>query len=147
MQAQLRRLAQGRQHNHAQHAADLLRQARAGPDVAECIRFRELPQRTIEVVGALLALLEVGVPQHFFQKLAAVLALVIGSHGCPPQLATRKCMTSPSATTYSFPSSRILPASLAATSPPRPAKSSYEIVSARMKPFSKSVWMMPAACG
>ena len=34
------------------------------------------------------------------------------------QLAKRKCITSPSLTTYSLPSSRILPASLAPTSPP-----------------------------
>src|SRR5687768_3603086 len=59
----------------------------------------------------------------------------------------RNSITSPSCTTYSLPSARILPASLAPASPPKATKSSKAIVSARMKPRSKSVWMTPAASG
>ncbi len=54
---------------------------------------------------------------------------------------------SPSHTVYSLPSTLILPASLTADSEPSVTKSSYLITSARMKPFSKSVCIMPAACG
>src|SRR5690606_37849785 len=59
----------------------------------------------------------------------------------------RKCITSPSFTTYSFPSTRSLPAALAPASPLYWMKSSKAITSARMKPFSKSLWITPAACG
>src|SRR5690606_13865832 len=59
----------------------------------------------------------------------------------------RKCTTSPSWTMYSLPSRRHLPASLAPCSPLYWMKSSYAMTSARMNPFSKSVWMTPAACG
>ena len=41
-----------------------------------------------------------------------------GRLGAPSQVAMRKCMTSPSWTTYSLPSTRIRPFSLAPTSPP-----------------------------
>src|SRR5690606_10956198 len=58
-----------------------------------------------------------------------------------------KCIISPSHTTYSLPSTDILPASLQACSEPYFRKSSYLITSARIKPFSKSVWITPAACG
>lgn len=50
-----------------------------------------------------------------------------------------KCMTSPSCTTYSLPSTPIFPASLTACSEPYFTKSSYLITSARINPFSKSV--------
>ena len=46
-----------------------------------------------------------------------------------------------------LPSRRRRPASLAPASPLYLMKSSYAMVSARMKPFSKSVWMTAAACG
>lgn len=51
----------------------------------------------------------------------------------------RKCSTSPSRTTYVLPSVRSFPVSRAFASPPQAMKSSYAMVSARMKPFSKSV--------
>lgn len=51
----------------------------------------------------------------------------------------RKCITSPSLTMYSFPSTRSFPASLTLASEPYCEKSSNEITSARMNPFSKSV--------
>ena len=54
---------------------------------------------------------------------------------------------SPSWTTYSFPSMPSLPAARQAASDLSSTKSSYLITSARMKPFSKSVWMTPAALG
>lgn len=56
----------------------------------------------------------------------------------------KKFNISPSCTTYSFPSARIFPASLQACSPPNFTKSSNEIVSARIKPRSKSEWIIPA---
>jgi len=56
-----------------------------------------------------------------------------------------KCMTSPSCTTYSFPSTRMSPFSFTAASLPRRSRSSTCITSALMKPRSKSVWMTPAA--
>ncbi len=56
-------------------------------------------------------------------------------------------MMSPSCTTYSFPSLASLPAARQAASLRSVTKSSYLMTSARMKPFSKSVWITPAACG
>lgn len=63
------------------------------------------------------------------------------------QTLKRKCSTSPSCTRYSLPSRRKRPASRAPASPRCLMKSSKPIVSARMKPFSKSVWITAAACG
>jgi hypothetical protein len=57
----------------------------------------------------------------------------------------RKCITSPSRTTYSLPSMASFPASRAFDSPPSLMKSSHQMTSALMNPFSKSVWMTPAA--
>ena len=57
----------------------------------------------------------------------------------------RKCITSPSLTIYSFPSTRSFPASLTFASEPYVSKSVKAITSARIKPFSKSEWMTPAA--
>uniref|UniRef100_A0A182V1R3 Uncharacterized protein n=1 Tax=Anopheles merus TaxID=30066 RepID=A0A182V1R3_ANOME len=45
------------------------------------------------------------------------------------------------------PCCRYLPAAFAAASLPSSLKSAKCITSAMMKPFSKSVWMRPAACG
>ena len=55
------------------------------------------------------------------------------------QTLNLKCSTSPSRTRYSLPSSRSRPASRAPDSPLYLMKSSYAMVSARMKPRSKSV--------
>mmetsp|Transcript_606 Transcript_606/g.1393 ORF Transcript_606/g.1393 Transcript_606/m.1393 type:complete len:226 (-) Transcript_606:549-1226(-) len=56
-------------------------------------------------------------------------------------------MTSPSCTTYSLPLALNFPAALQAASPPCFLMSSKDMVSAMMKPFSKSVWITPAAWG
>jgi hypothetical protein len=64
---------------------------------------------------------------------------------CSTQTLNLKCMTSPSRTTYSLPSMPILPTSRALASPPSFTKSSHQMTSALMKPFSKSVWMAAAA--
>jgi integrase len=56
-----------------------------------------------------------------------------------PHTLNRKCMTSPSRTTYSLPSIPSLPDSRALDSPPSFTKSSHQTTSALMKPFSKSV--------
>ena len=56
-------------------------------------------------------------------------------------------MMSPSWTTYSLPSVASFPAALTALSLPSVTKSSYLMTSALMNPFSKSVWMTPAALG
>ena len=53
--------------------------------------------------------------------------------------------TSPSATTYSLPSERTRPFSFAAAMEPFAFKSSKAMTSARIKPRSKSVWILPAA--
>src|SRR5690606_40523685 len=63
------------------------------------------------------------------------------------QTLNRKCRISPSWTRYSLPSRRMRPASRAPASPRYLMKSSKAMVSARMKPFSKSVWITAAACG
>lgn len=55
------------------------------------------------------------------------------------QVAKRKCMMSPSFTTYSLPSNRKHPASLTAASLLNFIRSSKLKTSALMKPFSKSV--------
>lgn len=55
-----------------------------------------------------------------------------------PYTLKRKWIISPSLTIYSLPSKRTLPASFAATILPLANKSSYETVSARIKPLSKS---------
>ena len=54
---------------------------------------------------------------------------------------------SPSWTTYSFPSERSRPFSLAAATLPQAIISSKLMVSARMKPRSMSEWIFPAAWG
>ena len=54
---------------------------------------------------------------------------------------------SPSLTTYSLPSDRSSPFSLAAATLPQAIISSKLMVSARMKPRSISEWILPAACG
>ena len=54
---------------------------------------------------------------------------------------------SPSLTTYSLPSERSSPFSLAAATLPQAIISLKLIVSARMKPRSMSEWILPAACG
>ena len=54
---------------------------------------------------------------------------------------------SPSCITYSLPSSRTRPFSLAAAMEPQAMRSSKATTSARMKPRSKSVWIFPAAWG
>ena len=54
---------------------------------------------------------------------------------------------SPSCTLYSLPSLLSLPNSLALLSPLHSIKSSYETVSALIKPFLKSVCILPAASG
>ncbi len=55
------------------------------------------------------------------------------------QFPTRKCMMSPSRGAYSLPSIASLPAVRHLASPPSLTKSSHQMTSARMKPFSKSV--------
>lgn len=57
----------------------------------------------------------------------------------------RKSMMSPSTTVYPFPSDRRTPVSRAAFHDPTVSNSFTWIVSARMKPRSKSEWMVPAA--
>ena len=57
----------------------------------------------------------------------------------------RKCVTSPSFITYSLPSRRTRPFSLAAFWLPQACKSSKDTISARIKPFSISEWILPAA--
>ena len=47
--------------------------------------------------------------------------------------------------TYCFCSSRCLPARLAWVSPPAAVKSAKLMISARMKPFWMSVWIVPPA--
>src|SRR6266581_3246716 len=56
-------------------------------------------------------------------------------------------MTSPSWTRYSRPSTRSLPAARSASIEPAATSSSTEVTSARMKCFSKSVWILEAATG
>mmetsp|Transcript_42390 Transcript_42390/g.90199 ORF Transcript_42390/g.90199 Transcript_42390/m.90199 type:complete len:325 (-) Transcript_42390:540-1514(-) len=56
-------------------------------------------------------------------------------------------MTSPSCTTYSFPSSLSFPRFFTSASLPQSTRSSYDIVSALMNPLSKSPWITPAALG
>ena len=48
---------------------------------------------------------------------------------------------------YSLPSIRALPFERASAMEPAATRSSKEKTSALMKPFWKSVWMTPAACG
>ena len=60
-------------------------------------------------------------------------------------LLNRKWQISPSRITYSLPSMRILPAARISFSLLYCSKSESEYVSQRMKPFSKSVWITPAA--
>jgi len=56
-----------------------------------------------------------------------------------PQTLKRKCMMSPSLTSYSLPSERSRPFALTAASEPYSMRSAYFMTSARMKPRSKSV--------
>ena len=65
--------------------------------------------------------------------------------GATDSTLNRKCIMSPSWTTYSLPSVASLPAALTALSLPRvtQAKSLYLMTSALKKPFSKSVWKTP----
>ena len=56
-----------------------------------------------------------------------------------PYTLNRTRMISPSATTYSFPSTRISPASFTACSDPCSANTPYGMISARMKPRSMSL--------
>ena len=71
-----------------------------------------------------------------------------GVHGGPkprhsgrpaPYTLNRTCTRSPSATTYSFPSTRSSPTSFTACSEPYSANTSYGMISARMKPRSRSL--------
>ena len=55
--------------------------------------------------------------------------------------------TSPSCMTYSLPSERTRPFSLQAAIEPCSTSVSYGTTAARMKPRSKSLWILPAACG
>ena len=57
----------------------------------------------------------------------------------------RKLTMSPSFMTYSLPSLRTRPLALAAAMVPQAFMSSKAMTSARMKPRSKSVWILPAA--
>ena len=57
-----------------------------------------------------------------------------------------KRITSPSWTTYSFPSSRSAPRERAAWKEPSSTMWSNDTTSALMKPRSKSLWITPAAC-
>ena len=59
----------------------------------------------------------------------------------------RKFTTSPSCMTYSLPSLRSKPFAFAFASVPQALRSSKAMTSARMKPRSKSEWILPAACG
>src|SRR6185437_11904736 len=59
----------------------------------------------------------------------------------------RNNITSPSCTTYSFPSDRTAPFSRAPFHPSFSTKSSSLPVSPRMHPPSKSLWITPAAAG
>ena len=61
------------------------------------------------------------------------------------QTLNRKLTMSPSFMIYSFPSLRTLPWALAAAMEPIAFMSSKAMTSARMKPRSKSVWILPAA--
>ena len=56
-----------------------------------------------------------------------------------------KKITSPSRTVYSLPYCLYRPSALTAFSLPCSAKSANFMVSAQIKPLSKSVWMTPAA--
>ena len=70
-----------------------------------------------------------------------------GSSARRPHTLKRKCMQSPSWTTYSLPSMRSRPFSRTAASLPRRIESSQSKTSALMKPRSKSVWMTPGGLG
>lgn len=65
----------------------------------------------------------------------------------PPPTLNLKKQISPSSTTYSFPYYLYFPSALTAVIVPRWTKSSYFITSAQINPFSKSVWITPAAYG
>ena len=66
--------------------------------------------------------------------------------GCAVTLNLKKMM-SPSKTTYSLPFCLYLPLAFTLASEPASLRSANAIVSAMMKPRSKSLWMTPAACG
>ena len=68
-----------------------------------------------------------------------------GGQGKGPYTLKRKRTMSPSFMTYSLPSERTRPFSLAAFMEPLAFRSSKDTTSARMKPRSKSVWILPAA--
>ena len=63
------------------------------------------------------------------------------------QTLKRKLTMSPSFMTYSLPSLRTRPFAFAAAMVPQAFRSSKAMTSARMKPRSKSLWILPAACG
>ena len=67
--------------------------------------------------------------------------------GVPDYTLNRNSTMSPSFMTYSLPSERTRPFSLAAFMEPQAIRSSKLTTSARMKPRSKSVWILPAAWG
>ena len=67
--------------------------------------------------------------------------------GVPDYTLNRNSTMSPSFMTYSLPSERTRPFSLAAFMEPQAIRSSKLTTSARMKPRSKSVWILPAARG
>src|SRR5262249_55571739 len=70
-----------------------------------------------------------------------------GDRAASDHTLNRKCTTSPSWITYSLPSIRSAPASLHFASLPYFSRSSQRITSARMKPRSMSLWILPAARG
>ena len=90
-------------------------------------------------------------------KCACAIAVVptrAGARACGHRAAVRAPggrralgRTSPSSTTYSLPSARTFPASLAALCEPASTKSAYATVSARMNPFSKSEWITEREAG
>jgi len=84
VELQLLRLAERRQHGHAQHAADFPLEPRSRPDVAERIGLRILPERPVEVVRRRVPPLEIGLADHLAQDGAAVLSLILDVHLASP---------------------------------------------------------------
>ena len=77
-----------------------------------------------------------------FRQLKSFLKILIGVQY---YTLNRKLTMSPSFITYSLPSLRTRPLALAAAMEPQAFMSSKAMTSARMKPRSKSVWILPAA--
>ena len=84
---------------------------------------------------------------HLFQAGTPVGRPPTGVPAFPVYTLNRKRTMSPSFITYSLPSERTRPFSLAADMEPHFFRSSKAMTSARIKPRSKSEWIFPAAWG